>query len=95
MALSVPYIVVIVVGGIIILAILPFLLTAIYIYFENIWLLIREPETYREWNRLRKEWNKTAAIEGRIQYIAAILLEEESKKQGLSKADLFYHAALV
>ena len=61
MALSVPYIIVIVAGGMIILTILPFLLTAIYLYFKNMWLLIKRPQTYREWNRVRKEWNKIAA----------------------------------
>ena len=95
MALSVPYIIVIVAGGMIILTILPFLLTAIYIYFKNMWLLIKRPQTYREWNRLRKEWNKTAAIERRRLYIAILLLEEEGKKQGLSQEDLFYYAAIV
>ena len=95
MALSVPYIIVIVVGGIIILAILPFLFTAIYIFFAKMWLLIEKPQTYREWNRLRKEWNKTAAIERRRLYIAILLLEEEGKKQGLSQEDLFYYAAIV
>src|ERR1700759_955265 len=74
------------VGTPIIVAILTFLLTAIHIYFENIWnLLIRQNVGYREWNRLRKEWNKTAAIERRRQFIMSLYLDHEVKKQGLSE----------
>ena len=96
MALSVPYIVVIVVSGLVILAFLPFLFTAIYLYLNGIWKnMIRQRKTYREWNRLRKEWNKTAAIERRRRYIMALILDEEVKKQGLSEEDRFYYGALV
>src|ERR1700760_2088972 len=69
------------VGTPIVVAILTFLLTAIHIYFENIWnLLIRQNVGYREWNRLRKEWNKTAAIERRRQFIMSLYLDHEVKK---------------
>jgi hypothetical protein len=95
MALSIPYIVVIAVGGLIILAFLLFLLTTIYLYLDNIWKLTRQLETYREWNRLRKEWNKTAAIERRRRFIMSIILDEEVQKQRLSEEDRFYYAALV
>jgi hypothetical protein len=96
MALSVPYILGIVIGSLIILAILFFLLTVIYLCLDDIWRnMIRQPENYREWNRLRKEWNKTAAIEERRRFIMTLILDDQVKKQGLSEEDRFFYAALV
>jgi hypothetical protein len=96
MALSVPYIIGIVVGSLIILAMWPFLATAIYIYLEDIWRnMIRQPENYREWNRLRKEWNKMAAIERRRRFIMSCILDDQVKKLGLSEENRFFYAALV
>ena len=89
-------IMVVVLGGLLTLAILPFLLTAIYIYLEEIWFfMIRDPKYYREWNRGRKEWNKASAIERRHRYIMSGLLDRLVDKQGLSEADRFRYAALV
>jgi hypothetical protein len=84
------------VSGPVILAILFIFFTATYIYFGEIWrTMIRNPERYQEWNRLRKEWNKVAAMERRRRYIMACILDDEVRKQGLSQEDKFHYAGLV
>jgi hypothetical protein len=90
------YAVAILIGGLVILAILPFLITALYLYLTDMWrTIITNRRTYLEWNRVRKEWNKIAVIERRRAYIVACLLDAEVRKQGLSEEDRFHGAALV
>jgi hypothetical protein len=51
------------------LSILPILLTEVYVYLNDIWnSVIKDTKGYQEWNRLRKEWNKQAALEYRWIY---------------------------
>jgi hypothetical protein len=63
-------------------AFLPFLLTAVYFYIENIWtMMIMQPENYREFNRLQKEWNKKAAKERCRRLSMAAILYDKVQKQ--------------
>jgi hypothetical protein len=90
------YAVAIVIGGLVILAILPFLITALYLYITDMWSkIITNRRTYLEWNKVRKEWNKIAAIERRRAYIVTCLLDTKVRKLGLSEEDRFHGAALV
>ena len=82
--------------SVIVLFILLFLLTAIYIYLRGVWCyMIRNPHGYREWNRLRKEWNKAARSERRSRHLMALYLGNEVRKQELSQEDGFRYGALV
>src|ERR1700759_75576 len=90
MALSSPYIVLIVFCCIIMAAFLPFLLTAVYLFVENIWtMMIMQPENYREYNRLRNEWNKTAAKERRRRLSMTAILYDKSRETGTIRKRLF------
>jgi uncharacterized membrane protein YbaN (DUF454 family) len=95
MAPTLLYAVAMVAGSFIILATLPFLLTAICLYITDLWRCTRNSKSYQEWNRLRKEWNKKVAIERRRRFIMCLILNNQTKKQGLSQEDRFFYAELV
>jgi hypothetical protein len=79
-----------------VLLLLPFLFVILYVYIRELWkFVINQPERYREWNRRRKEWNKTAAEEKEFQRTMLHLLDKEIERQGLSEEDRFIYAALV
>jgi hypothetical protein len=60
-----------VVGGLLLLALLPFLATALWIYFSSLWVyMIKSRSRYLKLNSLRHKWNKTAMEEERRQAIA-------------------------
>ena len=57
--------------------------------------VIRDPKRYGEWNRLRKEWNKAAAMEERRRFIMRIIVNDKIEELGLSEEERFRYAALV
>ena len=89
-----------VIGAPIVVVFLPPLLVilsaAIYIYLRDIWrTMIRDPKAYREWNRLRKQWNKAVVVERRRRFIMSYVLDRQIQEQGLSEEERFRYAALV
>ncbi|KAF2094947.1 hypothetical protein NA57DRAFT_60349 [Rhizodiscina lignyota] len=50
-----------------------FFLVTIFIYLASVLALTIGEPNYREWNRLRKEWNKAAAKERRRRFIWCVL----------------------
>ncbi|KAI9658054.1 MAG: hypothetical protein M1821_002714 [Bathelium mastoideum] len=83
-------------GGVIGSVILPILLTAVYIYLHDIWtFMIKDRESYLQWNRLRKEWNRVAALEKRRQLIMCAILSRECKKRCLTEEARFYYGSLT
>ncbi|KAL9097567.1 MAG: hypothetical protein Q9165_000463 [Trypethelium subeluteriae] len=69
-------------GGLGVLFLLPFLLMATYVCLRGVWsYMIRDPHGYREWNRLRKEWNKAARLERRRRHVMTVYLENEVRRK--------------
>ena len=91
-----PYLVAVVVGSLIVLLTGAFVVAVIEYYLINPRRrVIRDPKRYREWNKLRKEWNKAAAMEGRRRFIMLTILGHKIEEQGLSEEDRFRYTALV
>jgi hypothetical protein len=82
--------------GLILMIVLPFLLTAVYLYCSDIWkYMIRDFQGYREWNRLRKEWNRVTAIDRRRRHQFVLRLNKAIKGRVVSEEDLFRYSGLV
>ena len=78
------------------LSVLPILFTGIHFYLNGLWrCVIMDTKGYMEWDRMRKEWNKKAAIESRRQQIMVFILLNRKTKGQLSREDYFRYAAMV
>lgn len=93
---SASYIAAILVGGLIIGAISPFVIVGVYLFLKQIWKsMIKDPEKYQEWNRIRKVWNKSSARESRRQHIALCYMDGVVDEQGLSEEERFRYDRLI
>jgi hypothetical protein len=82
---SVIFIVAITIGGLIVLAVLPFIVVALYLYISRTWAsMVRNRKGYLKWNRERKTWNELAAEERRRRHIMSCVFDEKMDGKGVS-----------
>jgi hypothetical protein len=85
-----------VIGGVLFMAILPFLATGIWIFCRDLWwVMITNRSRYLEAEILRKEWNKAAWTEQRRQDIAICLIRNLIEKEGKPEEKWFLFLELV
>jgi hypothetical protein len=78
------------------MAILPFLVTAIWIVSRDIWtVMVTNRPKYLEREKLRKEWNKAASTELRRQAIVKSAMRDLIEKEGWSEEKWFLLLELV
>lgn len=93
--LAVLRIVTIVLGGVLALAVLPFLIVGIYIYVDDCWDALALSKSHRSWEKERKKWNKKSRKERNLQIAMAMTLEREAVKRTISVEQLFRYSELV
>lgn len=85
-----------VIGAVVFLTTLPFLATAIWLYFKDVWyVMFKDRARYLETAKLRKEWNKAHYIEERRQHIVQIGIGRLILKNNLSEKQWMLLSELV